>query len=208
MRKADMLLDLIMSRRSIRFFKDDPIPDEHVKMILEAARWAPSPANAQPWEFIIIKDPRVKEDLQNVMRRVGTAVRERYPQFPWGATPRDPELISKVPVVVVVCADFDKKELRKYDMFPSEHKKELVSCGVAAAIQNMILMATALGLGSLWVSPLFTEDIKRLLGIPQTLKLVALVPLGYPIRHLAGKALRRPLETMVRYDKFSSCISP
>ena len=58
--KASILLDLIRSRRSIRFFKKTPIPDEHLMMILEGARWAPSPANAQPWEFLVIKDQRVK----------------------------------------------------------------------------------------------------------------------------------------------------
>jgi len=172
-------------------------------MILEAARWAPSAANAQPWEFIVIRDPRVKRDLLNTMTRVGRAVRQRYHEFPWYATPRDPKLISKVPVVVAVCADFNKEELRKYDILPVEHKKDIISCSVAVAIQNMMLMATALEVGSLWVSPPFTEEIKRLLRVPETLRLVALVALGYPTRHHAEKAWRRPLETMVHYDKFN-----
>ena len=202
--KAGILLDLIRSRRSIRFFKKTPIPDEHLMMILEGARWAPSPANAQPWKFLVIKDQRVKRNLMNTMKKVGKAVRERYAEFPWGRTSRDPELISKVAVVVAVCADFNREELRKYNVFPLEHKKESVSNSIAAAIQNMILMATALGVGSLWMTPVSTDEIKQLLRIPETLHLVALVALGYPARDDMEKTTRRSLETVVHYDKFNA----
>ena len=203
MRKANILLEILRSRRSIRFFKNDPIPDEHVKMILEAARSAPSGANAQPWEFIVIRNPRVKDDLQDTMDTVGRTVREKYHQFPWYATPRDAKLISQAAVIVTVCADYNRKELRKYDIMPPEHKKEIVICSIAAAIQNMMLMATALGVGSVWLSPLFTGEIGQLLRIPETLRLVALVPLGYPAKRNQGKMQRRLLKTMVHYNKFS-----
>jgi len=202
------LLALFRSRRSIRFFKNDPIAAKHVKMILEAARWAPSGANAQPWKFIVIRNSKVRRDLQNTMDSVGKTVREKYKQFPWGATPRDAKLISQAPVIVGICADFNRKELRKYDIMPKEHKQEIVMCSIAAAIQNMMLMATALGIGSVWVSPLFTEEIGQLLRIPATLQLVALVPLGYPAKHKQGRMQRRPLKTMVHYNKFNENREP
>jgi nitroreductase len=202
--KARILLELMRSRRSIRFFKKTPIPDEHLMMILEGARWAPSPANAQPWKFLVIKDQRIKRNLMNTMKKVGNAVRERYAEFRWGTTSRDPELISKVAVIVAVCADFNREELRKYDVFPLKHKKEIVSNSIAVAIQNMMLMATALGVGSLWITPVSTGEIKRLLRIPKTLQLIALVPLGYPARDHIKKTNRRSLETLVHYDEIKA----
>jgi nitroreductase len=200
--KVNILLDLIKSRRSIRFFEKTPIPEKHLMIILEGARWAPSAANAQPWEFLVIKDERAKKNLMNTMKKAGKAVRKRYAQFPWGNN-RDPELISKNAAIVAVCADYNKEELRKYDVFPSDHKKEQVSNSIAAAITNMMLMATALGIGSLWVTPVFTEEIKRLLFIPENMQLAALVILGYPARGVE-RTRRRPLEKMVHYDKFNA----
>lgn len=202
--KARILLELMRARRAIRFFKKTPIPDEHLMMILEGARWAPSPSNAQPWKFLVIKDQKIKRNLMNTMKKVGNAVRERYAEFPWGTTSRDPELISKVAVIVAVCADFNREELRKYDVFPLKHKKEMVSNSIAVAIQNMMLMATALGVGSLWITPVSTGEIKRLLRIPETLQLIALVPLGYPARGNIKKTSRRSLETLVHYDEIKA----
>ena len=197
------LLALFRSRRSIRFFKNDTIPDEHIKMILEAARWAPSPSNSQPWEFIVIRDPKVKEDLQNTMDRVAKTVRQKYPQFPWHTIARDPKMISEAAVIVAVCADFNRKEIAKYNIMPPEHKRNIVSWSVAAAIQNMMLMAAALGIGSVWISPLWVEGITQLLHIPETLELFTLLPLGYPTGSNLGQPRRRPIKTMVHYDKFN-----
>lgn len=205
---VNRLLQLFRSRRSIRFFEKNPIPDDHVKMILEAARWAPSAANAQPWEFIVISDPRVKHSLQNTMSRVASTVRVEYPQFPWHATARDPKLISQAPVIVAVCADFNRKELRKYDVMPLKFKQEIVLSSIAAAIQNAMLMAAALGIGSVWLSPLFTEEIERLFRIPETLQLVALLPFGYPARRNLAGPRRRRLNTMVHYNRFNCTPEP
>jgi nitroreductase len=84
-----------------------------------------------------------------------------------------------------------------------KHKREIVNYSIAAAIQNMMLMATSLGVGSLWISPLSTEEIKKLLKIPETLQLVTLVALGYPADDQTGKATRKPLEKMIHYNEFS-----
>jgi nitroreductase len=175
-------------------------------MILEAALWAPSAANAQPWSFVVIRDSKVKEELQKTMAQVGKTVREQYPEFPWSARKisRDPQLISKVPVLVAVCADLHSDVLQKYAILSVQHKKDIISFSVDAAIQNMILMATALGIGSLWLSPVFTEKIKQVLRIPEPLWLVALVALGYPSKHDQGNTWRHPLEKLVHYDKVNS----
>lgn len=197
------LLGLFRSRRSIRFFKNDPIPDEHINMILEAARWAPSPSNSQPWEFIVIRDPKVKEEMQNTMDRVAKTVRQKYSQFPWGRIARDPKMISEAAAILAVCADFNRKEIVKYNIMPPQHKRNIVSWSIAAAIQNMMLMAAALGIGSVWISPLWIEEITQLLQIPETLELFTLLPLGYPKGSNLGQPRRRPIQTMVHYDKFN-----
>ena len=98
--KARTLLEVIKTRRANRFFKKIPIPEEHINMILEGARWAPSVSNAQPWIFLVIRDQGTKRNLMKTMKKVGKSVREKFAKFPWDTTPRDSELISKVPVIV------------------------------------------------------------------------------------------------------------
>jgi nitroreductase len=200
----DRLLELFRSRRSVRFFESTPVPDEQVKLVLEAGRWAPSPANAQPWTFILIKDAKRKSDLLSVMTTVGSRVKREHPDFPWKEqarhTPRDPRLICNAPVLIAICADMNTELLRKYDAISTDFRKELVMLSMATAIENMMLMAAALGIGSLWLSPVFTEDIERLLHIPADQRLAAIVPLGYPQRGKVGKPSRRSLESMLRYE--------
>jgi len=178
MLKAEELLEVIKSRRSIREYTTKAVPEEHIRLILEAARWAPSGANTQPWEFIIIRDPAIKERIRTLMVEGYRRAKELYPLFPWDAMPWLPDCkyLSDVPVIIAVVGDPRKKRV-----YPGRND-EIFCSSTAAAIMNMLLMATALGLGTVWLTHSLVpeEDLKRALNIPPELRLMSLIPVGYP----------------------------
>jgi len=113
-------LKLVKTRRSIRSFKTDPIPDEQVEKIIEAARWAPSGANSQPWEFIIVKDKQIKDRIVDIVNehseysRKVELTREEDLRFPSVSGPvREPGYKS-APVFIILCGTQGRKRLIPY----------------------------------------------------------------------------------------------
>lgn len=167
--------EVIKNRRSVRRFKPDPVPGELLKKVLEAARWAPSAGNVQPWKFFVVTSPAKKEAL------AAAALGQRF--------------VAEAPVVVVVCA-----LLRKAAGAYGARGKELYCLqDTAAATQNMLLMATALGLGGCWVGAFREEEVKKALGLEGDVRPVALVPLGYP-QAVPSPPPRLPLEEITVQD--------
>ena len=141
-------IEAIKSRRSIRLYRSEAVPDDKVEQILEAGRWAPSADNSQPWAFVVIRDEKVRKDLADA------AV--------WG------RFLAQAPVAIAVVID-------------PQVSGHAVEDG-AAATQNMLLAAHALGLGSCWVGAYgstYEERVKDLLGIPSGKRLLSLISLGY-----------------------------
>jgi nitroreductase len=162
-------IELIKSRRSIRKYQDKPVSNEILQKLLEAAQWAPSAHNSQPWEFIIIKDEEIKRNIANVSS--------------WG------KFFSKAPVGIAVVINPLK----------SNHPIE----DGAAATQNILLAAHALGLGACWIGSYgsaWEDKAKEILKIPKELRLLSIVAIGYP----AEKPLssRKDLKTIVYLDKY------
>lgn len=182
----------IKGRRSCRKFLTDPISDETIEKILDAAIWAPSPANNQPWEFIVITGSEVKEKIfseshackQMLFEKSGWKWIGRY----------SVSFLKEVPVIIAVIGDPDKTGA---DMF-LEGGGVCYQHACAAAIQNMLLAAHALGLGTLWFT-LFDKDILRsTLNIDQGKNPLALICVGKegtdPI-----STPRKDLKEMTRY---------
>jgi nitroreductase len=203
----DEFLDLARNRRSIRKFKPDPIPDEYIQNILEAARWAMSGANGQPWEFIVVKEPLTKQKMAAAYLHYHTtqiaAEMTRLPEYRHGtATNKDRATTpwQEAPVIIAVLGDMRTMMIstliqRMYEQHTFDHN-------MANTVQMMHLAIAALGLGSQWLSidPPRNEAIKQILGIPPELRLFALVPLGFPAQQKIGK--RRELRELVHYEKF------
>lgn len=205
--QIDEFLELARKRRSIRKFKPDPVPDEYIQKILEAARWAMSGANGQPWEFIVIKDPVTKKRMAEAFQlyhnnqiaaemtrlpeyRHGTATNKNRASTPW----------QEAPVIIAVIGDMRTMVIstiiqRIYEQHTFDHN-------MANTVQMIHLAIAALGLGSQWLSidPPRNEAIKPILGIPPELKIFALVPLGFPAQQKTGN--RRELGELVHYEKF------
>jgi nitroreductase len=145
----------ISQRRSIRKFKEKEVPDSLIMKIIQAGIWAPSAGNLQSWEMILVKDPETRNKLSEAAYR---------------------DFISKAPVVMVACINRSV-----CSMVYGARGVELYSIqDVSCALENMLLMAHARGLGACWVGAFDEQEVTDLLGIPSQLRPVALVPLGYP----------------------------
>ena len=144
------IIEIIKSRRSIRKYKPTPVEDEKLNTVLEAARWAPSAGNRQPWEFIIVKDLSIRRRIADVA--------------PYGG------FIAEAPVMIAVVVD-PKKDPTHYiedgaiattQILLAAHALDLGTCWVGA-------------FGSA-----YEDDAKRVLGVPPNLRVLSLISLGYP----------------------------
>ena len=173
------VLKAIRERRSVLRFTDAAVSDDQVEAVLEAGRWAPSYINAQPWEFIVVRDARLRARVADILRRVTIA---------WQG-------FSQAPILIVVAVDAA--------IDPRHHLE-----GGAAAVQNMSIMAHSIGLGSFWAGVLeqadspgsAEDDLRTLLGIPKRRRLIAVLPLGVAAYTPQGN--RKPLSEIVHRDRF------
>ncbi|MEM5843654.1 MAG: nitroreductase family protein [Candidatus Aenigmatarchaeota archaeon] len=171
------VFEAIFGRRSIRSFKKEEIDDRLIGLMLYCATQAPSAGNTQDWVFIVVKDEKVKRKLAKAAL--------------------DQDFIAEAPVVIVACSDLKKISLR-YE----ERGERLYSIqDVAAAIQNILLAAYALGLGSCWVGAFDEEEVKFILELPEHIRPLAIIPVGYPEEKPEAPS-RIPFENLTYLDRF------
>jgi nitroreductase len=168
----------IKTRRSIRAFTDKQVTDEEVTKLIEAARWAPSAGNIQPWEFIIVKDPEVKHGLCEA------AMNQTF--------------IEEAPVVIVVCAD----PVRSSRRYSSRGINLYCLQDTAAATQNILLTAHAMGLAACWVGAFNEEAARRTLNVPDELRPIAIIPVGHPAEKPRARS-RRSWDEITHREIFS-----
>jgi nitroreductase len=189
---VDATMKVIQDRRSIREYVADPVSDQDLDMILEAARQAPSGENAQPWRFIIVKDAGTRKRLGALAG--GGSGRRFTAEF---VTKKMQERFSGLQDEAKKRAAFEKLTSGQVSTFLADAPVSIVVCGkkdvwdlpydTSAAIENMLLMATALGLGACWViAPCIDirdeERIKALLNIPEGFKAISIISIGHPAR--------------------------
>jgi nitroreductase len=173
---TDDFFDVVSRQRACRAFSDDPVADEEIARLLEAATHAPSAENRQPWEFVVVRDPAARAAIGDLTRRAweshGRAFSEtRLPprllaDVDRGATGG----IAAAPVQIVVCADTERG------------LEATVASSIFPAVQNLLLAATALGLGSALttITTSFRAELADLLALPAHVVPVAVVPVGRP----------------------------
>lgn len=171
------IFDIFKLRRSIRSFTSEDISEEQIEKIIDAARWAPSAGNIQPWEFIVIRRPEIKREIAKA------ALNQIF--------------IEEAPVVIVVCAD----EVKSSRVYGSRGANLYCIQDTAAAIENMLLAICALGLGACWVGAFNEDDVRRTLRIPRGLRPVAIIPVGHPAEKPAPPR-RRALKEIIHYEGF------
>ena len=196
------VLEGISSLRSVRKFKPDPVAEDKVRIILESASKAASGSNTQPWEFVVVRDAKVKARLKEPMLRTWL---ERLAGSP-GMSPRTRDAYDeatdmlrnteKVPVIIYCCVDLTKVG----------KSEEVKYASIYPAVQNLMLAAQALGLVTCLTvhgsTPTRGEpEVRNILGIPNDVKIACLVYLGYPAIRL-GPPKRKPIEKVVHYDRW------
>jgi len=150
------LVEAIKNRRSIRSFKGDVVSEEDIYKLLEAASYAPTAGNVQPWIFIVVKNIKTKKNL------AVSALNQLW--------------MTEAPVVIVVCAN-----LARAKRFYGERGRDLYSIqDTAAAAQNILLTAVSLGLGGCWVGAFSEARVAKILDLSLELRPLALIPVGYP----------------------------
>jgi len=162
----------IRERRSCRSFLPDPVSEDVIGKILEAAVWAPSAANNQPWEFIVITDKSVKKDISSESEKCRKVLFEKS-GWKWVDKYRI-NFLEEAPVIIAVIGDPRKTGA---DMF-LEGGGLAYRDGCAAAIQNLLLAARALELGTLWFTLFDRKTIRRILNLDPAKEPLALICLG------------------------------
>jgi F420 biosynthesis protein FbiB-like protein len=191
------LLPLLQSRRSIRRYTRDPIPHETLDALLEAARWAPSAHNRQPWRFAVVTTPDARETLARAMgaRLRADLTADHAPAALIEAdTARSYARITGAAALILVSLS-----MADMDAYPDErraHNEYLMAAqSTAMAAQNLLLAAHDAGLGACWMcAPLFCPDVVReALALPADWEPQALITLGYPAE--SKEKTRFPVET-------------
>jgi nitroreductase len=191
------VFEAIISRRSIRRYKTDPVDDKKVEAILEAGRWAPSWANTQCWRFIVTRDPKIKAQLGDTMMKVKLPDRE-IPNPALNA-------MNTAPVVIVVCAEIGKAGVKHGPGTSGTEyatdKGDWFMFDTALAVQNMVLAAHGLGLGTVIIGAFDAAQAEKALNVPQGYRVVTFFPVGVPDQ--PGKTPpRKELAEIVIKDKF------
>jgi nitroreductase len=166
------VIDAIKIRKSVRGYLDKPVEEEKLTAIMEAARLAPSASNRQEWRFVLVREKEIRKKFTEVSR--------------------GPAFIGHAPVIIAACADTDG---------------HVMSCGqpsypidVAIALEHIALAAVELGLGACWIGAFNEQKVKQLLGIPEKIRVVELMTLGYPANPSPVEKKRLPLDQIVKYE--------
>jgi len=167
------VFEAIRSRYSVRGYKPDPVSDEVLGQVLEAARQAPTAANKQPFRIIVIHTKGREDELKRVYGR------------PW---------FLQAPLVLAVVAVPGEAWRRMDD-------KRYDEVDATIAMDHLVLAATALGLGTCWIAAFDPAAVHEVLALPAAVEPVALTPLGYPDKGRVATS-RRPLDELVKYERW------
>ena len=199
------LFEAIYSQRAIRKLKPDPVSDELVHKLIEAATKAPSGGNREPWAFLVVRNEASKKKIGewylDAWNRTYGQIDVEGRQLPdsmkrvFGAAEHLAHHLSEVPVMIFVC-------LRDAPPAGSPHAAGLYG-SIYPAVQNLLLAARGLGLGASLTTlhKGHEQEVKELLGIPETVETVALIPVGHPIGRY-GPTTRRPVEEVTHHERW------
>lgn len=166
--------EAIRTRKSVRAFLQRDVPEEALSRMLEAARLAPSATNRQEWRFVVVRDPATRQQLAHA------ANGQRF--------------VGRAPVVIVCCAETDGY------VMPCGHLSYPID--VAIAIDHITLCAAAEGLGTCWIGAFDEGQVREILGIPNHIRVVELLPVGYPQDPRPVGKHRLPLDQIVKVERW------
>jgi len=180
---------LFQTQRAVRKFTAQAVDDSLVEQVIGAATRAPSARNLQPWRFIVVRDGETKGKLGEIFDELGAAL--------YGAGAPDRTPWGDVPVLIAVCSEYAFGE--------TESGMAALGASIYPAVQNLLLAAHALGLGSVLTTRWKAReaDVRPLLGLPASMAVHAIVPIGWPAGRL-GKNRRRPVAEVTSRERFGT----
>ncbi len=216
------LFDAMYSTRALRRYKPDPIPDEILTKILDAAIRAPSGSNQQNWVFVVVKDAEKKKKLSDIYQKGGSILSTLYANRPrpphmdekqfamlWNSASYLFEHMNEAPVLLLAC-------LRQEGFGPVQNlpadiasrMREMVRAGgssIYPAVQNINLACRAYGIGTVLttIHMFFEDEVKAIVGLPPEIQTFALMPMGYPINKF-GPVKRRGVSEVAFLDKYGN----
>ncbi len=187
------VLDAITSRRSIRHYTNEPVSEEQVNRLLEAANWAPSWGNLQCWRFIVIRDSVTRSKVAETLQRV--MVDGDWVENAAMAA------IKQAPVLIVLCAELHRAGYRHDGTALTNKAESWYIFDVALAMENLCLAATGLGLGTVIVGGFDSTKVENILNIPESLTVVSMTPVGVPASP-GQVSPRRKVKDLTYYETF------
>jgi len=209
------LYEAMRTLRAVRRLRPDPVPDDVLARVLEAATWAPTGGNAQPWRVVAVRDPEAKQRLGELYADRWSAYAEQHKALLEGAPAelRDKTLrmigagdhlaahFGDTPVVAVFC--FNPKNMAITDI-DQQRPSVVGGASIYPAVQNLLLACRVEGLGCVLTTLLCQREpeVRELLGIPEPWYTAAAVPIGFPVGRGHGPISRRPVGKMVYADRW------
>ncbi len=211
------LYEAMRTLRAVRRLRPDPIPDEVLRRVLEAATWAPTGGNRQAWRVIVVKDPVRKQRLGELYRKIAIpftkSYAERFSLLPEAERVKAERMVragdylaehfGETPLLLVFC--FNPEGLAVTDA--KLDRMSVVGGGsIYPAVENLLLACRAEGLGCVLTTLLCMSEpeVREVLGIPQPWGTAAVVPIGYPLLRGHGPISRRPVEEMAFADSWGT----
>ena len=183
------LFEAIKTRRSVRTYQDRPVEDGKLQSVLDVVRMAPSWANMQCWRMVVVKDKATREKISDL-----SYVESYFSPKGYKSNPSK-KALAQAPVVIALCADPAQSGVLW------DQNYYLVDAGIAA--QNLMLAARGQGLGTVFVGVYDEEKLKKLLNIPASIRIIGLLPLGYPTEEKKDGPKRKPLEEICFNERWS-----
>jgi nitroreductase len=166
------VIDAIVTRKSVRSFLTRRIEDEKLTAVLNAARLAPSASNRQEWRFVIVRDPKTRKKIAEIAN--------------------EQTFVGEAPAIIVACADTDGQVMMCEQLtYPID---------VATALDHIMLAAVELELGTCWIGAFDEKKVKEILGIPERIRVVGVMPIGYPTDPSPVEKKRLTLDTIVKHE--------
>ncbi len=172
------VIECIKARKSVRAFEKRHVDDEIIEKLLEAAVNAPSAGNAQDWEFVVVK----RDDFKDLLSKAAFGQ----------------EFIKEAPVVIVVCTNLR----RIYQNYGERGVSLYCIQDTAAATENMLLAACNYGLGACWVGAFNEEKVRQILYLPEHVRPLVIVPIGYPKEPIPEKPKRMHIHEVLHFERF------
>ena len=187
---TEQLLNLIRTRRSVRVYKTGKVSERQLASILEAARWAPSGANTQPWEFVVTRD---RKKMKRVREIYSNEWKQRKLEDPVHYKGLKKDYVGDVSVLVLVCGDARTKQVYLTTRQAADREK-LFQASIANAVQQMMLAAASMSLGTVWVSVReeVEPELREMFKVPPELRLLWVMPVGHARSWPKAKPRRSP----------------